>query len=486
MTRRFVLILAWLEYYTSQRLGVFGYDLMTDSQRNGGAVSEAETRSTTLPVVAIIGRPNVGTSTFFNRIVGGRRAIVDSVSGVTRDVHFAEAFWAGRRFYVVDTGGILEDAEGELDQAVCRQALGALEEADLIVFMVDGREGIHPLDTHIAELLRRREANLMVVVNKIDDLPDATDHLEFYRLGLGEPYPLSAASGRGSGDLLDAILERLPAWPQAEAEGSSLRLAVIGRPNVGKSSFINKILGSDRLVVAATAGTTRDSIDTPYVHDGRHFVFVDTAGLRRRSRVAKGLEYYAMVRTLRSIDRADVCLVIVDVSEGVGNQDFKIARLAWDRGCGLVLLVNKWDLVEKDTHTAVRLEKELRNRVPFLQAVPIVFISALTGQRVQRALDLAWAVGEERAKRIETSEFNERLRDLVDTVQPPQRRGRPLKFLYGTQVRSKPPVFALWTNYPRDVPDSYLRYLMNGFRKAWGFQGSPIKIRLRARRKERL
>ncbi len=439
-----------------------------------------------LPVVAIIGRPNVGKSTFFNRIVGGRRAIVDSEPGVTRDVHFAEAFWAGRRFYLVDTGGIVEDAQGEIDQAVRRQALAALEEADLIVLMVDGREGIHPLDAHIADILRRREANLLVVVNKIDNLPDATEHLEFYRLGLGDPYPLSAASGKGSGDLLDAILERLPAARPREAEALGLRLAVIGRPNVGKSSFINKVLGSDRLVVAATAGTTRDSIDTPYVQDDRRFIFIDTAGLRRRSRVAKGLEYYAMVRTLRSIDRADVCLVIVDVSEGVGNQDFKIARLAWDRGCGLVLAVNKWDLIEKDTHTAVRLERELRRRVPFLQAVPIVFISALTGQRVRRTLDLAWTVGEERAKRVETSEFNNRLRALVEAVQPPQRRGRPLKFLYGAQVRSKPPVFALWTNYPRDVPDSYLRYLMNGFRKAWGFHGSPIKIRLRARRKERL
>lgn len=438
-----------------------------------------------LPTVAIVGRPNVGKSTFFNRVVGGRRAIVDSEPGVTRDVNLAEAEWAGRRFFIVDTGGIVEDAPGEMDRAIRRQALAALESADVIVFMVDGREGIHPLDEHIAELLRVREVRSVLVVNKVDDLPHSMDHLEFYALGLGDPQPLAAASGRGSGDILDRIVELLPRQQPVVAGGEGLRLAVIGRPNVGKSSFINKVLGAERFVVSSEAGTTRDAVDTPYVDGERRFVFVDTAGLRRKSKVEEGLEYYAVVRTLRAIDRADVCLLLVDAEQGVANQDFRIARLAWDRGCGLVMAINKWDLVEKDTHTAARFERALRSRVPFLEYVPMVFISALTGQRLRRALDIAWQVGEERGKRVATSELNDCLRELTEAVHPPQTRGRPIKFFYGSQVRTRPPLFALWANYPREVPKNYIRYLVHGFRDRWGFMGSPLRVKLRARRKQR-
>lgn len=437
-----------------------------------------------LPMVAILGRPNVGKSTFFNRLVGRRQAIVDSEPGVTRDALFGEGEWAGRRFYVVDTGGILEDTRGELEEAVRRQTLAALEEADVILFMVDGREGIHPLDEHVASLLRKREGQTLLVVNKLDTLPDVTGHLEFYRLGLGDPIALSAASGKGSGDLLDRIVELLPER-ESEAPTPGTRLAVIGRPNVGKSSFINRALGSERLVVSAEAGTTRDAVDTPFERDGRRFVFVDTAGLRRKGRVSEGLEYYAVVRTIRAIDRSDVCLLVVDADQGVGNQDFRIARLVWDRGRGLVMAVNKWDLVEKDTHTAARVEKELCERVPFLSSVPIVFISALTGQRVLRAIDIAAQVGEERTRRIATNEVNQQLEALTQAVQPPSYRGRPIRFYYGTQVSTAPPLFALFCNYPREVPEHYVRYLVNGFRQAWGFRGSPIKLRLRARRKER-
>ena len=455
------------------------------STQSREASGNATTTPAPLPTIAIVGRPNVGKSTFFNRIVGGRPAIVDSQPGVTRDVHFAEADWAGRRFYVVDTGGIIEDAVDDVDGAVRQQALAAMENADLLVFMVDGREGVHPLDEHIAELLRKKDTSVLLVVNKVDNLPDSTEHLEFYSLGLGDPFPLSAASGKGSGDLLDRVLKLLPPETAAPVPATGLRTAVIGRPNVGKSSFINKVLGSERLVVAETAGTTRDAIDSYYERDGRHFVFVDTAGLRRRSRVTEGLEYYAMVRTHRAIDRADVCVLITDADQGLGNQDFRIARMAWDAGRGLVLAVNKWDLVEKDTHTVARMEREIRGRVPFLSAVPIVFISALTGQRVQRVLDIAWQVGEERKKRISTPELNAQLQSLTEAVQPPQRRGVPLKFFYATQVKEAPPAFAVWCNYPKDVPENYVRYLMKGFRKAWGFTGSPIRLKLRARRKER-
>ncbi|KPK62799.1 MAG: hypothetical protein AMS21_07135 [Gemmatimonas sp. SG8_38_2] len=442
-------------------------------------------RPATRATIAIIGRPNVGKSTFFNRIVGGRPAIVDSQPGVTRDVHFAEAEWAGRRFYLLDTGGIVEEAESEIDAAVRRQALSAMDESDLLVFMVDGRDGVHPLDEHIAELLRKQRATVLLVVNKVDNLPEATEHLEFYALGLGDPFPLSAASGKGSGDLLDRIVGLLPAERPSVETDAALRLAVIGRPNVGKSSFINKLLGSDRLVVSDQAGTTRDAIDTLYESEGRKFVFVDTAGLRRKSRVTDGLEYYAMMRTLRAIDRADVCLLIADAEQGVANQDFRIARMVWDRGLGLVLAVNKWDLVEKNTQTASQVEKSLRQRVPFLSAVPIVFISALSGQRVRRAIDLAWQVGGERKHRVSTHELNTELQRLTEALQPPHRRGKPLKFFYATQIKEAPPAFAVWCNYPKDVPENYVRYLINGFRKAWGFTGSPIRLKLRARRKER-
>ncbi len=437
-----------------------------------------------LPLVAIVGRPNVGKSTFFNRVVGGRPAIVDSEPGVTRDVHLGHSEWAGRRFSIMDTGGIVESATCALDEAIRRQALGAIESADLTVFVVDGREGVHPLDEHIAEIIRKRDGSALLVVNKIDDLPASNDHLEFYSLGLGDPHPLAAASGKGSGDILDRIVAALPPErSEAEVE-EGLRIAVIGRPNVGKSSYVNQVLGSDRLVVSEEAGTTRDAIDSVFEYGGRKFISIDTAGLRRRSRISSSLEYFASLRTLRAIERADVCLLLVDAHQGVSNQDFRIARLAWDAGCGLVLCVNKWDLVEKDTNTAHRFEKALRERVPFLEHVPIIFISALTGQRVQRVLDIAWQAGEQRTRRILTHDLNAVLESLTSDLQPPQRRGRPLKFFYATQARTSPPLFVIWANYPADVPEHYIRYLSNGFRKAWEFLGTPIRIKLKPRKRK--
>lgn len=445
--------------------------------------AESVGSSRALPTVAIVGRPNVGKSTFFNRLIGGRRAIVDSEPGVTRDVQYGHAEWAGRRFSVLDTGGIVEDAAGQMDTAIRQQALGAIESADLVVFLVDGREGIHPLDEHIAALLRVRSVPTLLVVNKLDNLPNSADHLEFFALGLGEPQQLSAASGKGSGDVLDSVVELLPP-EEAEAEAEEgLRFAVIGRPNVGKSSFINKVLGAERLVVSEVPGTTRDAIDASFEREGRRFISIDTAGLRRKSRVTEGLEYYASLRTLRAIERADVCLLVVDAEAGVSNQDFRIARLAWDAGCGLILAVNKWDLIEKETNTAPRFEKELRARVPFLEHVPIIFISAATGQRVHRVLDLIWQVGQERKRRIPTSELNSVLGSLTRGVQPPHRRGRPIKFYYATQPRSEPPLFVLWANYASDVPENYLRYLSRGFRGALGFIGVPIRLKLRARKR---
>lgn len=434
--------------------------------------------------VAIVGRPNVGKSTLFNRIVGGRRAIVDREPGVTRDRHVASAEWNGRRFFLVDTGGIVEEG-GAMEDAIRRQALGAIEHADVILFVVDGREGIHPLDEHIAQLLREREVPTLLAVNKLDQLPEASDHYEFYALGLGDPIPVAAISGRGSGDLLDRVVESLPPEDRTAAPETAPRIAVIGRPNVGKSSFINRLLGTERLVVSDRPGTTRDAIDTPFEYNERPLIFVDTAGLRKKSRVNQGLEYYSTLRTLRAIERAEICILLVDAAEGVATQDFRVARLAWDRGTGLVLAVNKWDLIEKDTHTAPRFEKALRERMPFLEAVPIVFISALTGQRLHRCLDLALQVGEERRKRIPTPEVNEVLRALTTRTQPPQARGRAIRLYYGTQARTGPPVFVIWANYPREVPEHYVRYLVNGFREAWGFLGTPIHVRFRSRKRRR-
>lgn len=435
--------------------------------------------SAKLPVVALVGRPNVGKSTLFNRIVGRRVAIVDDQPGVTRDRNFARADWAGRAFFVVDTGGVVEGSDEPMDRAVRTQALLAAEEADLILFMVDGKEGVHPLDQRLLEILRKSKRPVLLTVNKQDDLPDNTGHLDFWELGLGEPIPVSAMTGKGSGDLLDAVIERLPPVPD-EAEGSNeIRVAVVGKPNVGKSSFVNRMFGEERVVVSERAGTTRDPVDTPLRYHGETLVFVDTAGLRRHSRIRDSVEYYSALRTARVVREADVCLVLIDATEELAVQDLKVAESAWEAGAGLILVVNKWDLVEKDTHTAPAFEKAVRDRAPFLKWVPILFTSALSGQRVRKSLDLILEVQETRNTRIPTAEVNAVLEKATGRQPPPHHRGRPVKIKYGTQVGVAPPTFALFVNFPKAVPDHYIRYLHNAFRSQWGFVGVPIRIRLR-------
>jgi GTPase len=436
-----------------------------------------------LPVVAVVGRPNVGKSTFFNRVLGKRIAIVEDRPGVTRDRNFARAEWAGRQFYVVDTGGMIEDSDEPIDRLIRDQVLTAIAEADLVVHMVDGRAGPHPLDYRVAERLRRTAKPSVVIVNKLDNLGDPTvlGHHEFWDLGLGEPLPVSSLSGKGSGDVLDAIVARLPAVSADEAE-EALRVAVVGRPNVGKSSLVNRLLGEERLVVSEEAGTTRDAIDTLMKYHGRNVVFVDTAGLRRQARIHENVEFYSTIRTERAIERSDVCLLVIDATEPIHNQDLKIAHKAWDAGCGLIIVANKWDLVEKETMTAPRFEKALAEKAPFLQWVPVLFTSATTGQRVQRSLDLILEVDQERKRRISTHEVNEVLRELTSRARPPHAQGRAVKFLYGTQVAVAPPTFVLWVNLPEAVPESYNRYLQNGFRDRWGFRGAPLRISLRHRR----
>ena len=431
------------------------------------------------PVVAVVGRPNVGKSTLFNRVVGRRVAIVDDTPGVTRDRNFARTDWAGRAFFIVDTGGIVDGSDEPLDRAVQNQAMTAVGEADVIVFIVDGKGGPHPLDQKLAEVLRASGRPTLLVVNKLDRLPEELGHHDFWGLGLGTPIPVSSMSGRGSGDLLDSIVRSLPESPEYVPAPDEIRVAVVGKPNVGKSSFVNRLLGADRVVVNAEPGTTRDPVDTPMRYHGHGLIFVDTAGLRRQSRVSDRLEYYSALRTHRVIERADICLVLVDAAEGMALQDLKIAELGWRSGAGVILLVNKWDLIQKDHRTAPQYERGLRERAPFLQWTPMLFISVLTGLRVRKTLDLILQVQEERHRRIETHEVNLALRELVARQPPPHARGREVKLRYGTQVTVAPPTFVLFSNLPRDVPDHYMRYVRNSFRRRWGFEGSPLRLRLK-------
>jgi len=433
-----------------------------------------------LPVVAVVGRPNVGKSTFFNRVVGRRLAIVDDRPGVTRDRNFARAEWAGRGFYIVDTGGMVEGSDVPLDRAIRAQAMAAVEQADVVLFVVDARTGVHPLDEMVAGVLRKSGKPILLLANKLDNLPHDEARHDFWGLGLGEPIPVSSISGKGSGDLLDRVIGLFPAEAEAGAGDDEIRVAVVGKPNVGKSSFVNRLLGEERVVVSEIAGTTRDSVDTPFQYHGRTLVFVDTAGLRRQSRVKDSIEYYSSLRTDQAVHDADVCIVMVDATETeLHAQDVRIAQTAWDAGKGMILAVNKWDLVEKETMTAPDWEKAVRARIPYLQWVPILFTSALTGQRVRRCLDLVLEVQEQRLRRIDTHDVNEVLAKLLDHQPPPAYRGRRAKVRYATQVGVAPPTFALFCNFPKALAEHYIRFLHNGFREAWTFMGTPIRLRVR-------
>ena len=431
-----------------------------------------------VPVIALVGRPNVGKSALFNRIVGGQAAIVSEEAGTTRDRHFAEAEWNGRSFWLVDTGGVTDDPRAPMDVEIRKQVDQAIAEADLLLLVVDAKAGVHPMDARVVEILRDAGKPWLLVANKADD-PRSTDFYEFYRLGAGEPIPVSAINGKNSGDLLDVMVERIPPAPPEEQD--ALRVAVVGRPNVGKSSFVNRLLGAERLVVSEVAGTTRDAIDTPMRYHDRTIVFIDTAGLRRQSRVDDGVEFYSALRTRRAIERADICLLMIDAVEGLQNQDLKIANLAWEAGRGLIVIVNKWDLKEKDDKTSAHFERDAGERVPFLSFVPFIFTSALTGQRVTRVLDQILQVDAERSKRITTSQVNTTLEALVARRQPPQAAGREIKLLYATQVEVAPPTIAVFGNHPELLAEHYVRYLHNGFRAAWGFTGNPLRIVLRRR-----
>jgi GTP-binding protein len=437
--------------------------------------------------IAIVGRPNVGKSTLFNRIVGGKRAIVHGRPGVTRDRNFARAAWAGREFWLVDTGGWITGDDDPLSDAIRRQVSLAIESADVILFVVDARAGVHPADLEVAALLRPLHRRVLVVANKVDDpATDRLSHLEFHELGLGDPAPVSAATGKGTGDTLDRAVALLPPTDTDSADPESIDVAVVGRPNVGKSSLVNRLLGEERSVVGPEAGTTRDAIDSPLRYHGGTLNFIDTAGLRKRSKVKDEVEFYSTLRTEQAVERADVCVLVVDAADGVHAQDIRVAADAWERGTGLIVAVNKWDLVsEKDANTAERGRALVAERVPFFGEVPFVYLSALTGQRVRKVLDLIIQVAADRKRRITTSDVNRVLEALQQRQQPPQQGGQEVKILFGSQIGSTPPTFALVSNHPDAIPESYQRFLLHGFREAWGFSGVPLRIKLRKRRGRR-
>lgn len=445
----------------------------------------------TKPIVAIVGRPNVGKSTFFNRLIGERRAIVEDLPGTTRDRLYGDTFWNGREFTVVDTAGVLfggEDPnlpEAEIARRTRAQAEHAIAEADAVIFIVDGRDGLTAADADVADVLRTTAKPVVLAVNKCDSQERMLDAVEFYALNLGEPIPMSAFHGLGTGDVLDRLTEYLPPKTFTQAEERHLRIAIVGRPNVGKSSLLNRLLGQERSVVSSIPGTTRDPIDTTITYHGEPITLIDTAGIRRAGKIERGIEKYSVLRTLRAIERCDVALLLIDATEGVTAQDTHIAGMVLEAKKGLVLVVNKWDAIEKDSHTYYAFQDQVREAFKFVDYAPIVFVSALTGQRVSHLLDYAHEVYVQRQKRVPTSELNNFLREVM-LQQPPMavKKGAHLRLYYAVQPQTEPPVFLFFANDGELVHWSYARYLENRLRERYGFQGTPIVIVFRSRERK--
>jgi GTP-binding protein len=430
-----------------------------------------------LPIVAIVGRPNVGKSTLFNRLLGQRRAIVDEISGLTRDRHYAEAEWSGRRFLLVDTGGIDPGSPHPIQRQVLNQTSQAIEEADLALLVVDAAQGITALDREVAERVRRRGRPTLVIANKADTAAREEDLAEFYSLGVGDPIPVSALHGRGSGDLLEEVVGLLPEREEAAAEPGAIRVAVVGRPNVGKSSLVNRLLGSERMVVDSVAGTTRDAVDTTFQRGGKTYVLVDTAGVRRETKVTDPIEYYSVTRALRAVSRSDLVLLVIDVSREPGVQDARLAALAEEQRKGIVVVFNKWDLVEHPAEARPAIEEEFVRLYPFLDFVPMLFVSATTGAGVGKILPACASVYAEFSRSIQTAELNRAVHDILNRVRPPATtQGRHLKFYYAAQTGTRPPTFSLFVNNPRYRHRNYVSYLERGLRRRFGFQGTPIVL----------
>ena len=427
------------------------------------------------PLVAVVGRPNVGKSTFFNRIVGRRVSIVEDTPGVTRDRIYAEAEWSGIHFALIDTGGIEPDSKDIILSQMREQAEMAMDTADVILFMCDGKEGVTIADREVASMLMKTGKEVILAVNKVDkkELPD--DFYDFYELGLGEPIPISAANMLNLGDLLNRVIGSFPEGAGTE-EDDSIKIAMIGKPNVGKSSLINKILGENRVIVSPIAGTTRDSIDTPFEKDGEKYLLIDTAGIRRKSKVHESIEKFSVLRAVAAIERCDVCMLVIDANEGISEQDKRIAGLAHEAGKGIIVVVNKWDLVEKETNTMNEFKKEIARELTFMSYAPSVFISALTGQRVNKVIEMAKYVAENRAMRVPTGQLNNLITDATMMKQPPSDKGKRLKIYYVSQVGVKPPLFSFKINSRPLMHFSYARYLENKIREGFGFEGTSIKF----------
>jgi GTP-binding protein len=436
-----------------------------------------------LPIVAIVGRPNVGKSTLFNRILGQRRAIVDELPGLTRDRHYAEGEWSGRRFLLVDTGGIDPQSPHPIQRQIMAQTTYALEEADVTLLVMDAKEGLTPLDREVADRVRRAGRPTLVVINKADHKGNEEGLAEFYALGVGEPMPVSALHGRGSGDLLDRVIALLPQADAVPEDANAIRVAVLGRPNVGKSSLVNRIVGAERMVVDSVAGTTRDAVDTTLEKGGKRFVLVDTAGLRRETRVKDPVEFYSVTRALRAVSRADIVLLVIDVGREPAKQDAKLASIAEEQRKGLVVVFNKWDLVDDPTQAREAIDEMFLKVYPFLAHVPRLFVSALTGKGTHLILPTCARVYEQFARQIATSELNTVVHSILNRVRPAATRtGHHVKFYYAAQTGARPPSFALFVNNPRYLRENYVRYLENGLRERFGFEGVPLQLEWRRSR----
>lgn len=432
------------------------------------------------PLVAVVGRPNVGKSTLFNRLVGKRVSIVEDVEGVTRDRLYCDTDWCGKAFTLIDTGGLDVRSDDEMLSHIREQAKVAVDIADCILFVVDGRAGVTSNDREVASFLRKSGKPIVLAVNKLDN-NEVDKTYDFYELGIGEPYAVSAVQGMGLGDLLDALTAHLPAC-DGDFEDDVLDIAIVGKPNAGKSSLTNKILGYNRVIVSNVAGTTRDAIDTPFERDGERYNLIDTAGIRKKSSVDKGVEQYSVLRALAAVRRADVVFVVIDAADGVTEQDVKICGYVHDQGKPSVIVMNKWDAVEKDTHTAAMRDKQLAGELKFMDYFVTVYVSALTGQRVEKLLSEARKVYEQASRRVSTSLLNDVVRDAVLAVEPPSDNGRRLKVLYVTQSSVCPPTFVFFVNDEKLAHFSYRRYLENSLRKAFEFRGTPIRLVFRNRR----
>lgn len=437
------------------------------------------------PVVAIVGRPNVGKSTLFNALAGEKISIVKDTPGVTRDRIYADVTWLDKEFTMIDTGGIEPDSRDVILSQMREQAQIAIDTADVILFLTDVRQGLVDADSKVADMLRRSGKPVILVVNKVDDFEKyMPDVYEFYNLGIGDPVPVSAASRLGIGDLLDQVMEHFPEHEAGEEEDDRPRVAIVGKPNVGKSSIINRLLGENRVIVSDVAGTTRDAVDTVIVHDGKEYVFIDTAGLRRKSRIKEELERYSIIRTVTAVERADVVLMVIDAAEGVTEQDAKIAGIAHERGKGVIIVVNKWDAIEKNDRTMREYESRIRQVISYMPYAEIMYVSAVTGQRLNRMYDMIDMVIANQTMRIATGVLNEIMTEAVAMQQPPSDKGKRLKLYYITQVSVKPPTFVIFVNDKELMHFSYTRYLENKIREAFGFRGTPLRFIIRERKEK--